>query len=83
MGKDSNMYLKDGSQIAVIGGGPVGCFFANFANRLAKQRKLVVSVTIFEWRNFAGPEKRGCNMSVGVLAENLLQKLDCAEIFIP
>ncbi|MEE9584587.1 MAG: hypothetical protein V3W51_03820, partial [Candidatus Brocadiales bacterium] len=42
-----------------------------------------VSVTIFEWRNFAGPEKRGCNMSVGVLAENLLQKLDCAEIFIP
>ncbi|MFQ5956739.1 MAG: hypothetical protein ACE5KK_03080, partial [Candidatus Brocadiales bacterium] len=81
--ENSNMYLTNGAQIAIIGGGPAGCFFANFANRLAKQLGLDVSVTIFEQRDFARPVKSGCNMSVGVLAENLLQKLDDTGISIP
>ena len=77
------MYLRNGSQIAIIGGGPAGCFFANFANRLARRKGLDVSVTIFEWRDFSRPDKRGCNMSVGVLAENLYDKLDGAGISVP
>ncbi len=82
-GNSRNMRLKDGSQIAIIGGGPAGCFFANFANRLARQMGLNVSVTIFEWKHFDRAEKRGCNMSVGVLSENLLRRLDSVGISIP
>jgi flavin-dependent dehydrogenase len=82
-GNGGDMRLKDGSQIAIIGGGPAGCFFANFANRLAGQMGLNVSVTIFEWKHFDRAEKRGCNMSVGVLSENLLRKLDSVGISIP
>ncbi|MEE9201543.1 MAG: hypothetical protein V3V45_08870, partial [Candidatus Brocadiales bacterium] len=77
------IFLKDGSQIAIIGGGPAGCFFANFANHLAGQLGLDVSVTIFEWRDFARADKSGCNMSVGVLAENMLHRLDSANISVP
>lgn len=81
--ENDSIYLRNGSQIAIIGGGPAGCFFAHFANCLAKQLGLDVSITIFEWRDFARPDKSGCNMSVGVLAENLLQKLDNMGISIP
>ncbi|HHT9134525.1 MAG TPA: NAD(P)/FAD-dependent oxidoreductase [Candidatus Avalokitesvara rifleensis] len=83
MDNNIKMPLKSGAHIAIVGGGPSGCFFANFANDLARQLKMDVSVTIFEWRNFAGHDKRGCNMSVGVLSENLLQKLDGVGISIP
>ncbi|MEE9488420.1 MAG: hypothetical protein V3W00_06910, partial [Candidatus Brocadiales bacterium] len=82
-GNSRNMRFKDGSRIAIIGGGPSGCFFANFANRLARQMGLNVSVTIFEWKHFDRAEKRGCNMSVGVLSENLLRRLDSVGISIP
>ncbi|MFQ5862387.1 MAG: NAD(P)/FAD-dependent oxidoreductase [Candidatus Brocadiales bacterium] len=81
--ENSNTYLKNGSQIAIVGGGPAGCFFANFANRLARELGLDVSITIFEKRDFSRPVKAGCNMSVGVLAENLLKKLDSIGITIP
>ena len=32
--KDRDIFLKDGSKIAIIGGGPAGCFFAHFASKL-------------------------------------------------
>ncbi len=77
------MYLRNGSKIAIIGGGPAGCLFANFANKLARQQGLDVSISIFEWRQFARPGKASCNMSVGVLGENILQKFDSMGLSIP
>jgi len=46
------IFLRDGSRIAIIGGGPAGCFFANFALRQARLRGIKVHVTIFEGRDF-------------------------------
>ena len=77
------IFLRDGSRIAIIGGGPAGCFFANFALRQARLRGIKVHVTIFEGRDFTRADHQACNMSVGVLAERLMEKLDWQGITIP
>ena len=80
---NKKIFLKDGSHIAIIGGGPSGCFFANFALRLARLRGIEIHVTIFEGRDFTRADHSACNMSVGVLAERLMEKLDWQGITIP
>ncbi len=80
---NKKILLKDGSRIGIVGGGPAGTFFANFALRLAKLRGIDVGVTIFERRDFTRPDHSACNMSVGVLAERLMEKLDWQEITVP
>lgn len=75
--------LRNGAQVAIIGGGPAGSFFANFALKLAREAGLDVTVTIFEWRDFTRPDRGGCNMSVGVLAERLMERLDGEGIEVP
>ncbi len=77
------LLLKDGSKIAIIGGGPAGSFFAHFALRFAKEMGLNISITIFDKKSFikSGPE--GCNMCAGVISENLIYKLQEQHIMIP
>lgn len=77
------MRLRNGIKIAIIGGGPAGSFFAHFAFVYAKQRGIEISVTIFEKKDFAQKGAPGCNMSAGVLSENLLEKLSEQNIRIP
>ena len=73
--KDRDSYLKDGSKIAIIGGGPAGCFFANFALKIAKQKGIKVDITIFEGKDFCQKGPRGCNMCAGVISEKLYGEL--------
>ncbi len=75
--------LKDGSKIAIIGGGPAGSFFAHFAARFAREMGLNISITIFDKKSFIlkGPE--GCNMCAGVISERLVDKLQKEHIEIP
>jgi len=54
MDNNSKIPLKNGAHIAIVGGGPSGCFFANFANGLARQLGMDISVTIFEWKTSQG-----------------------------
>ncbi|MGR3309201.1 MAG: NAD(P)/FAD-dependent oxidoreductase [Candidatus Brocadiales bacterium] len=77
------LLLKDGSKIAIIGGGPAGSFFAHFASRFAKKKGLNISITIFDKKSFikSGPE--GCNMCAGVISEKLVDKLQEQHIVIP
>ncbi len=49
---NKDFYLKDGSHIAVIGGGPAGSFFAHFASKIAKEKGIDIKITIFEGKNF-------------------------------
>ncbi|MFQ5965070.1 MAG: NAD(P)/FAD-dependent oxidoreductase [Candidatus Scalinduaceae bacterium] len=70
-----NLCLKDGSRIAIIGGGPAGSFFANFALKHAKKLGWNISVTIFEGRDFSQCGPKGCNMSAAVIARTLHGKL--------
>ena len=41
---NNKLLLKNGSKIAIIGGGPGGSFFAHFASRYAKEAGIDVSV---------------------------------------
>ena len=78
-----NICLKDNSNIAIIGGGPAGSFFAHFALNYARQLGIKISVTIFEKKDFAKKGALGCNMSAGVLSEALLNRLSEQNIHLP
>ena len=73
--KDRDLFLKDGSKIAIIGGGPAGCFFAHFTSKIARERGIKVNITIFEGKDFCQKGPRGCNMCAGVISEKLYLEL--------
>ncbi len=73
---NSNLLLKDGSKIAIIGGGPGGSFFAHFASRYAKEAGIDVSIKIYDRKSFCQRGPRGCNMCAGVISENLFNNLE-------
>jgi flavin-dependent dehydrogenase len=75
--------LKNGSKIAVIGGGPAGSFFARFAQKMAKEKGIDIQVTIFEGKDFTQKGPKGCNMSAAVISETLFEKLEKQDISIP
>ncbi|MFQ5965384.1 MAG: NAD(P)/FAD-dependent oxidoreductase [Candidatus Scalinduaceae bacterium] len=79
---DSKPFLKNGSKIAIIGGGPAGSFFAHFASRYASEMGIDVSITIFDRKSFCQRGPRGCNMCAGVISENLFNKLEEEEMDI-
>ena len=78
----NNLFLKDGSKVAIIGGGPAGSFFAHFASRYAAETGIDVSIKIFDRKSFCQRGPRGCNMCAGVISENLFNKLEEEEINI-
>ncbi len=78
-----DLVLRDGSKIAVIGGGPAGSFFAHFAKKWSTQKGIDVSVTIFDGKDFLQRGPRGCNLCAGVIAESLNQKMKEEGIFLP
>src|SRR3989337_2135782 len=69
---ENELQLKSGSQVAVIGGGPAGSFFAYFLIDLAQRLDLDVQVDVFEPRDFQRPGPRGCNMCAGIISESLI-----------
>ncbi|MDI6783701.1 MAG: hypothetical protein QME64_06350 [bacterium] len=75
--------LTNNSKIAIIGAGPAGSFFANFAYHLALEQGIAVEITIFDGKNFLNPGITGCNMGAGVISETLLDKMKYAEIILP
>ena len=70
------MLLKNGSKIAIIGGGPGGSFFAHFASRYAKNAGIDVSIKIYDKKSFCQRGPRGCNMCAGVISENLFNSME-------
>jgi flavin-dependent dehydrogenase len=75
--------LRNGSRIAIIGGGPAGTFFAHFALKLAQQSGLDVTITILDGKNFMRQGPPGCNMCAGVISETLLARLEEEGIRLP
>jgi len=75
--------LRNGSKIAIIGGGPAGSFFAHFAQKLASQKGIDVSIVVFDGKDFLQRGPKGCNLCAGVIAESLNQKLQEEGIFLP
>jgi len=72
---DGESALRDGSRIAVLGGGPAGSLFATFAFDMAARAGLRIEVDIYEPRSFEQPGPIGCNMCGGIVSETLVQNL--------
>jgi len=81
--KDRDYYIKNGSKIVLIGGGPAGSFFAYFALKNAERKGIKIDVTIFEGKNFCQKGPRGCNMCPGVISEKLYGELKENDMFPP
>jgi flavin-dependent dehydrogenase len=79
----SNLKLDDGSQVAVLGGGPAGSFFSYFLLQFAEQFGTKLQLDIYESRDFKIPGPGGCNMCGGIVSESLVQNLAAEGIVLP
>ena len=78
-----SLSLRDGSRIAIIGGGPAGAFFAHFAQKYAEELGINTTITIFDGKDFLLRGPKGCNLCAGVISESLNAKLRDEGIFLP
>jgi flavin-dependent dehydrogenase len=83
MAQDDCIPLRDGSRIAVIGGGPAGSFFALHALGLARQRGIRLEVTLFEPKDFTARGPLGCNKCAGILSSRLVRNLRTLDLTLP
>ena len=75
--------LRDGSRVAVIGGGPAGSMFSYFFLTMAEMLGLRVDLDIYEPRRFGYCGPAGCNHCGGVVSESLVQRLATEGICLP
>jgi flavin-dependent dehydrogenase len=75
--------LRDGSRVAVIGGGPAGSLFSYFLLHMAGTVSLNLEVDIYEPRYFIHKGPAGCNHCGGVVSETLVQRLATEGINLP
>jgi len=75
--------LRPGSQVAVIGGGPAGSFFALHLLKEARATGLPLKVTIFERKHFGQRGPTGCNMCAGILSSRVMKGLQELGLSIP
>lgn len=75
--------LRDGSRVAVIGGGPAGAFAAYFLLTWARVLGIDLGVDIYEPRDFETPGPAGCNMCGGVVSESLVRAMAQDGIVLP
>jgi len=78
-----DLKLKDGSNIAVIGGGPAGSFFTYFALEFANRYGLEINVDVIESKDFTCAGPPGCNNCGGIVSESLVQVLSTEGIVLP
>jgi flavin-dependent dehydrogenase len=81
--EESDFSLKDGSRVAVVGGGPAGSFFAFFLLKMAEAVDLELAVDIYEPRSFKHCGPAGCNHCGGIVSESLVQILAAEGINLP
>ena len=81
--EEKEFTLRDGSRIAVVGGGPAGSFFSYFLLNMAETIDLDITVDIFEPRSFKYCGPAGCNHCGGIVSESLVQILAAEGIVLP
>lgn len=78
-----HLTLKNGSKVAIIGGGPAGSFSAYFLNKYSSDLGLELDVRIFDGKDFLSKGPRGCNLCAGVISESLSSALEREGIRLP
>ena len=79
----NKLELEDGSNIAVIGGGPAGSFFTYFTLDFANRMDLRIHIDIIEPKSFNTAGPAGCNHCGGIVSESLVQNLSAEGIVLP
>lgn len=79
----NKLALKDGSNIAVVGGGPSGSFFTYFALDYANRYGEKINIDIFEAKKFNCTGPAGCNHCGGIVSESLINMLSLEGIELP
>ena len=72
----SPLTVRDGTRIAVIGGGPAGSFFAYLLLRATTPSGPKLEITIFDGKAFESVGPQSCNMCAGALTGHLVRCLE-------
>ena len=75
--------LQQGSQVAVVGGGPAGSFAALHLLKFSHAAGLDLDLTVYEPSSFTDPGAAGCNMCAGILSPSLMPGLQQLELGLP
>lgn len=79
----SPLKLENGSDVAVIGGGPAGSFFSYFLLYMAQRAGISLKLDIYEAKDFSLSGPAGCNHCGGIISESLVQLLATEGIILP
>lgn len=80
---ESSCNVPGDLKVAIIGGGPAGCFTCHFLDKFARQSGRSVSIDIYDFKCFSCGGKTSCNMCAGIISSTLVAKLEKEDIFIP
>ncbi|MBI4633611.1 MAG: FAD-dependent oxidoreductase [Deltaproteobacteria bacterium] len=67
--------IADGSEIAVVGGGPAASFFSLYLLHYARERGITPRITLYDQRNFDELGPKGCKGCAGILSSTLIRNL--------
>ncbi len=67
--------IRNGSKVAIIGGGPAGSFFALYLSHFANLQGLRPEITIYQERNFSALGPKGCKGCAGIISLMFMKNL--------
>src|SRR6266568_6144337 len=70
-------------RVGIIGGGPAGSFFALYALKYARLAGRELSLTIYEYKDFAQRSPVGCNMCAGLIPAHVVRQLVELDLVLP
>ena len=79
----NDLELRDGSRVAVVGGGPAGSLFSYFLLKTLALVDTEITLDIYEPRRFEHRGPAGCNHCGGIVSESLVQILATEGIILP
>jgi NADH:ubiquinone reductase (H+-translocating) len=75
--------IRTGTRVAVIGGGPAGCFFAMYLIQYTQKLDSQPDITIYEDRDLSRNGAKGCKGCAGILSTSLLRNLIELDLSVP
>jgi len=75
--------IQTDSKVAIVGGGPAGCFFALYLLRYASERGIHPEITIYQERDFKALGAKGCKGCAGILSVSLLRNMRELSLSVP
>lgn len=79
----NDLELRNGSRVAVVGGGPAGSLFSYFLLKTLALVDTDITLDIYEPRHFEHRGPAGCNHCGGIVSESLVQILATEGILLP